>query len=582
MKSKELRKKFLEYFEKKGHKIISSSSLIPENDPTVLFITAGMQPLIPYLISEKHPEGKRLTNIQKCWRTNDIDEVGDNTHHTFFEMLGNWSLGDYWKKEAIEYSWEFLINILKLDKNKIAISIFGGNNNIKEYDKESEKYWLELGLKKEKIIKLNDNWWGPTGKTGPCGPDTEIFYWIGKNEVPKNFNPQNNNWVEIWNNVFMEYNKTKDKKYIELKQKNIDTGMGLERTLTIINNLNDNYLTDLFLPIIKKLENISNLKYNENKKEFRIIIDHLRSAVFLLGDNSNIYPSNTEHGYILRRIIRRAIRFIKKLNINEKYFLKILANNIIDNYSENYPELEKNKNFIISELEKEEIKFTKTLDKGLKKINKLITKNNLNGKEAFNLFSTYGFPLEMTLELAKEKNLKLSEEEYQNEFKKHQALSRTASAGMFKGGLADDTEMSKKYHTATHLLHQALRTILGNHVEQKGSNINKKRLRFDFSHQKKMTKEELKEVENLVNKKIKEKLSISFKEMTLKEAKNYNAIGLFDGKYDEKIKVYTVGDFSKEICGGPHVKNTRELGNFKIKKEVSSSSGIRRIKAILE
>ncbi len=582
MKSKELRKKFLEYFEKKGHKIISSSSLIPENDPTVLFITAGMQPLIPYLISEKHPEGKRLTNIQKCWRTNDIDEVGDNTHHTFFEMLGNWSLGDYWKKEAIQYSWEFLINILKLDKNKIAISIFGGNNNIKEYDKESEKYWLELGLKKEKIIKLNDNWWGPTGKTGPCGPDTEIFYWIGKNKVPKIFNPKDNNWVEIWNNVFMEYNKTEDKKYTELKQKNIDTGMGLERTLTIINNLNDNYLTDLFLPIIKKLENISNLKYNENKKEFRIIIDHLRSAIFLLGDNSNIYPSNTKHGYILRRIIRRAIRFIKKLNINEKYFLKILANNIIDNYSENYPELEKNKNFIISELEKEEIKFIKTLDKGLKKINKLITKNNLNGKEAFNLFSTYGFPLEMTLELAKEKNLKLSEEEYQNEFKKHQELSRTASAGMFKGGLADDTEMSKKYHTATHLLHQALRTILGNHVEQKGSNINKKRLRFDFSHPKKMTKEELKKVENLVNEKIKEKLSISFKEMTLKEAKNYNAIGLFDGKYDEKIKVYTVGDFSKEICGGPHVKNTRELGNFKIKKEVSSSSGIRRIKAILE
>ncbi len=581
MTNTELRNKFLKYFENKDHKIISSASLIPENDPTVLFTTAGMQPLIPYLRGKKHSDGKRLVNVQKCWRTNDIDEVGDKTHHTFFEMLGNWSLGDYWKKEAIEYSWEFLIKELGLNKDKIAISIFGGNNDIKEYDKESEEYWLNLGIAKERILKLSDNWWGPAGETGPCGPDTEIFYWTGEEAAPKSFSAEDDNWVEIWNNVFMEYNKDKEGQYTELEQKNIDTGMGLERTLAILNNLDDNYLTDLFKPIIEKLESISNLKYEDNKKEFRIILDHIRSATFLLADNNSIVPTNTGQGYVLRRIIRRIIRLSKKLNITESILIS-LANIIIDKYQEEYSELKDNKDFIISELEKEEAKFKKTLDKGLKEFNKLIESNTLNGKEAFNLFASHGFPLEMTLELALEKNIKLSEEEYRKEFKKHQELSRTASAGMFKGGLADDSIMSKKYHTTTHLLHQALRSVLGDHVEQRGSNINEKRLRFDFSHSDKMSLEEIKKVEDLVNDKIKEELDVSFKEMNVAEAKELGAIGLFDNKYDQRIKVYTVGNFSKEICGGPHIENTKELGVFKIKKESSSAAGIRRIKAILE
>ena len=581
MTSKELRKKFLKYFANKDHQIISSASLIPENDSTVLFTTAGMQPLIPYLKGTPHPQGKRLVNVQKCWRTNDIEEVGDKTHHTFFEMLGNWSLGDYWKKEAIEYSWEFLIDILKLDKEKIAISIFGGNNNIKEADKESEQHWLALGIKKERIVKLANNWWGPTGEKGPCGPDTEIFYWVGKNKAPQSFNPKDNNWVEIWNNVFMEYNKTKDNKYTELKQKNIDTGLGLERTLAVLNNLDDNYLTDLFLPIIEELEKVSNLKYADKQKEFRIIIDHIRAATFLLADQRKILPSNREGGYVLRRIIRRAIRFIKKLNMPESLLIK-LTNIVIEKYQEAYPELKKKKDYILQELKKESQQFKKTLDKGLKEFNKLVAKNSLNGQKAFYLFATYGFPLEMTLELAQEKGVQLSVEEYRKEFKKHQELSRTASAGMFKGGLADHSEMSKKYHTTTHLLHQALRTILGNHVQQKGSNINEKRLRFDFSHPNKMTGEEIKKVEKLINDEIKKELTVSWQEMTIKEAQESGAIGLFDNKYSEKIKVYSVGNFSKEICGGPHVKNTKELGIFKIKKENSSSSGIRRIKAILE
>jgi len=581
MKGQELRNKFLKYFESKEHKIISSASLIPENDPTVLFITAGMQPLVPYLIGEKHPEGNRLTSSQKCWRTNDIDEVGDNTHHTFFEMLGNWSLGDYWKKEAIQYSWEFLIDVLNIDKDKIAISIFGGNGDIKEYDKESEKYWLEIGIDKKRISKLSDNWWGPAGETGPCGPDTEIFYWSSTDEIPEEFDTEDNRWVEIWNNVFMEYNKTKEGKYIELEQKNIDTGMGLERTLAILNNIDDNYLTDLFKPIIEELENISNLKYEDNIKDFRIIVDHIRSATFLLADNANIVPSNTGQGYVLRRVIRKIIRLSNKLNIKESILIK-LANIVIDNYKEDYNELEKNKEFIISELEKEENKFSKTLEKGLKEFNKLIEKDNLNGNEAFNLFATYGFPLEMTIELAEEKGLKLSKKDYQNKFIKHQELSRTASAGMFKGGLADNTEISKKYHTTTHLLHQALRDVLGDHVEQKGSNINDKRLRFDFSHPEKLTDEERSKVEDLVNQKIKENLNISLEEMDIEQAKKDGAIGLFDNKYGKKVKVYSIGDYSKEICGGPHIKNTKELGIFKIKKETSSSAGIRRIKAILE
>ncbi len=580
MTDKELKKKFFDFFITKNHKLINSASLIPENDPTVLFTTAGMQPLVPYLMGEKHPEGKRLVNVQKCLRTKDIDEVGDTTHHTFFEMLGNWSLGDYFKKETIKYSWEFLTEILKLDKENLAISIFGGNNDIKEYDKESEKYWLELGIPKKRILKLSDNWWGLAGETGPCGPDTEIFYWTGKENAPEVFDEEDSRWVEIWNNVLMEYSKTKEGGYEELKQKNIDTGMGFERTLAVLNNLDDNYLTELFKPSIYKIEEISKKKYKDYLKEFRIIADHIRSSVFLLGDQSNITPGNTGQAYILRRLIRRAIRFARNIDIN-KLFTNELAELIIDQYKEEYPELEENKNKILLELEKEEVKFNKTLEKGLKEFNKLIEKNNLDGKQGFNLFSTYGFPLEMTLELAKEKGLNLSKEDYEKEFVKHQELSRTASAGMFKGGLADGSEISKKYHTATHLLQQALRDVLGNHIEQKGSNITEKRLRFDFSHDNKLTDEEKEKVENIVNEKIQEGLDISYEEMSIEEAKEKGAIGLFNNKYNEKVKVYSIENYSKEICGGPHVKNTKELGVFKIKKEQSSSSGVRRIKAIL-
>jgi len=580
MTDKELKKKFFDFFITKNHKLIRSSSLIPENDPTVLFTTAGMQPLVPYLIGEKHPEGKRLVNAQKCLRTIDIDEVGDATHHTFFEMLGNWSLGDYFKKETIEYSWEFLTEVLKLDKKNLAISIFGGNNDIKEYDEESEKYWLELGIPKERILKLEDNWWGPAGETGPCGPDTEIFYWTGEEKAPELFDEEDSRWVEIWNNVLMGYSKTKEGNYEELKQKNIDTGMGFERTLAVLNNLDDNYLTELFQPTIHKIEDISKKKYENYFKEFRIISDHIRSSVFLLGDQGDITPGNTGQAYILRRLIRRAIRFAKNIDI-DKVFTNELAELIIDQYKEEYPELEENKDKILLELEKEEVQFNKTLEKGLKEFNKLIEKNNLDGKQAFNLFSTYGFPLEMTLELAKEKDLNLSKEDYEKEFIKHQELSRTASAGMFKGGLANDGEMSKKYHTATHLLQQALRDVLGNHVEQKGSNITEKRLRFDFSHDNKLTDEEKEKVENIVNEKIQKGLDISYEEMSIEDAKKNGAIGLFDSKYNEKVKVYSIGNYSKEICGGPHIKNTKELGVFKIKKEQSSSSGVRRIKAIL-
>ncbi|MFA6466475.1 MAG: alanine--tRNA ligase [Patescibacteria group bacterium] len=589
MTSQELKNNFFQYFQSKDHTLISSASLIPENDPTVLFTTAGMHPLVPYLMGEKHPAGLRLVNVQKCLRTGDIDEVGDATHHTFFEMLGNWSLGDYFKKEAIEFSWEFLTEILKLDKNKLAVSVFAGDDDVSR-DEESSQIWQSIGVSKIAYLGKKDNWWGPAGQTGPCGPDTEIFYWTSSESVPDNFDPEDKRWVEIWNNVLMQYNKTINGQYEPLNQKNIDTGMGLERTLAVLNGLDDNYLTELWQPIIKQLEKLSAKKYGDDKKSFRIVADHIRSAVFLMGDPRGIAPANKDQGYVLRRLIRRAIRFAKLLGI-EQDFCVSLAQVIIDLYKIDYPELETNQKFIIDELAKEENKFSQTIEKGIKELEKLVDKNLLNEKEAFQLFATYGFPLEMTLELAKEKGLNLSESKYQTEFKQHQDLSRTASAGMFKGGLADDSEMATKYHTATHLLHQALRNVLGNHVEQRGSNINAERLRFDFVHPDPMTAEQIKKVEDIVNQQIQLALAVTCDEMSVAEAKEQGAIGLFDKKYGEKIKVYTVGPnsstsseppFSREICGGPHVKNTNELGKFSIKKEQSSSAGIRRIKAVLE
>lgn len=602
MIAQELKDKYLDFFASKNHKIIASTSLIPENDPTVLFITAGMHPLVPYLLGEKHPAGHRLVNVQKCLRTGDIDQVGDATHHTFFEMLGNWSLGNYFKKDAIAYSWEFLTRVLKLDKKRLSISIFGGNQALPEYDQESEKYWLTLDIPAARIAKVPDNWWGPAGQTGPCGPDTEIFYWTSSNEAPERFDENDQSWVEIWNNVFMEYNKTAQGNFEPLQQKNVDTGMGLERTLAVLNGYDDNYLTELFQPLIKKIEDLSGKKYSDDQKAFRIIADHIRSAVFILGDEHGIAPSNTGQGYVLRRLIRRTIRFAKILGI-EQIFCSALAPVITNDnyYNQSYPEIKKNENFILTELEKEEIKFRQTLEKGLLEFNKWYkiavywagesdkkikekidsARMIMPGEIAFKLFGTFGFPIELTVEIAKEKNIDVDLKTFVIEFKKHQELSRTASAGMFKGGLADDSAMSRRYHSATHLLHQALRKILGPHVEQRGSNINAERMRFDFSHPQKMTAEEIQKTEDLVNQQIQRALAVSYQEMTVEEAKQYGAIGIFTEKYGDKVKVYTMGDFSKEVCGGPHVKNTSEIGQFKIIKEEAVAAGIRRIKAII-
>ncbi len=598
MKAEELRQKYLDFFKSKGHTIISSASLIPENDPTVLFTTAGMHPLVPYLLGEKHPAGKRLANIQKCIRTTDIDEVGDSTHHTFFEMLGNWSLGDYFKKESIKWSWEFLTSPkwLNLDKNLLAVSVFAGDENA-PFDKESFEIWKSLGINEKRIVKLGkkENWWGPAGESGPCGADTEIFYWTGDpQKVPETFNDDNDNWVEIWNNVFMEYNKEKSGKLTLLKQKNVDTGMGLERILAVINNYNDNYKTELFSDLIKKIEELSNKKYRENKKEMRIIADHIKAAVFIMGDDKGVTPSNTDQGYIVRRLIRRAIRIGKQLNFPNQLWTKDLTEIVIKNYQDTYNELKKNKNFVLKETEKEEKKFLQTINKGLKKFKKIKGKfksgKEVKGEDIFNLYQTYGFPLEMSLEELQKMKIDFDTEKIKKEFKeeekKHQELSRTASAGKFKGGLANAKEETIKLHTAAHLLLASLKKVLGNHVEQRGSNITAERLRFDFSHNQKLTDEEKEKVENLVNDAIQKKLDVKMEEMSLEEAKKQGATGIFESKYGEKVKVYTIGEgenmVSKEICGGPHVKNTRELGKFKIKKEQSSSAGVRRIKAILE
>lgn len=575
--AQDLRDQFLKYFESKDHKIIASASLIPDNDPTVLFTTAGMHPLVPYLMGEKHPQGTRLASVQKCIRTGDIDEVGDTTHHTFFEMLGNWSLGDYDKIKAIDFAWEFLTKTLAINPALLAVSVFQGDENVAE-DKVAFEHWLTLGLPNPKIAKLGikDNWWGPAGTTGPCGPDTEIFYWTGdQNMTPDHFDSEDKNWVEIWNNVFMEYNKTPDNKFTALQQKNIDTGMGLERTLAVLNGVDDNYKTELFWPIIQELEKLSGKKYEEDKRSFRIVADHIRSAVFILGDNNGVAPSNKDQGYVLRRLIRRAIRFAKIIGIANN-FTKILTTLIIKQYGPDYPELIKNQDFVNKEIEQEENKFVSTLEKGLREFAKQKT---IDGKTAFVLFSTYGFPLEMTEELARENNIEINKQDFEAEFKKHQDLSRTASAGMFKGGLADDKQNTKRHHTAAHLMLQALRMVLGEHVEQRGSNINEDRMRFDFTHPEKMTPEQIQKVEDIVNEQINKKMPVSYQEMSVAEAKEYGAIGIFEHKYGDKVKVYTMGDFSKEICGGPHVDNTAELGSFKIIKEESSSAGVRRIKA---
>lgn len=561
---KELIKKYLTFFERKGHNIIKNSSLIPENDPTVLFTTAGMHPLVPYLLGQRHPAGKRLCNVQRCIRTGDIDEVGDAVYQTFFEMLGNWSLGDYWKEEAIRCSNEFLTKILKIPKEKISVTCFRGDKNAPK-DEESAKAWKAVGIKKVTFLGKEDNWWGPAGKTGPCGPDTEMFV----------------NGFEIWNDVFMQYNKAKDGKYFPLQQKNVDTGMGVERTLAVLNSLNDNYLTDAFYPIIQKIEEISGKKYGKNKDEtkaMRVIADHVKASVFIICDG--IQPSNTEQGYVLRRLIRRAVRYGKVIEIKG---LRKIADTVFDIYDD-YSDLQKNKEEIIKELENEEEKFNKTLMNGLAVFKKISgSRGKLSGKEAFLLYQSYGFPIELTREIAKEKKIKFDIKGFEQELKKHQELSRTAAAGKFKSGLADHSAETTKLHTATHLLLAALREVLKKEdILQKGSNITQERLRFDFSFNRKLTDEEISKVEDLVNAKIQQSCEVTREEMNPNEAKKKGALGVFGEKYGDVVSVYTIGDFSKEICTGPHVKNTCELGKFKIQKEESSAAGVRRIKAVLE
>ena len=583
----EIRNKYLEFFKSKGHTIIPSASLIPENDPTVLFTTAGMHPLVPYLLGETHPGGSRVTSAQKCIRTGDIDEVGDPTHLTFFEMMGNWSFGDYFKKEAIQWSFEFLTSKewLGMDKNMLAVSVFAGDEDA-PFDAEAFEIWKSLGISERRIAKLpkKNNWWGPAGETGPCGPDTEMFYWTGNpNEIPESFNDDNPLWVEIWNDVFMQYFKDKDGNFEPLKQKNVDTGMGLERVTAILNGVSV-YEIDTFKPIIARIEELSGKKYGESeevKKAMRIIADHLRAATFILGDPRGVTPSNVGQGYVLRRIIRRAIRYGKLLGIQHAFTADI-ADVTVRAFADTYSELAINQNKIFAELSAEEKKFSVALDKGLKEFSRL---THVDGKVAFDLYQSYGFPIELTEELSKERGFTVDKELFAAEFKKHQDLSRTASAGTFKGGLADNSEEVTKYHTTTHLLHQALRDVLGPHVEQKGSNITAERLRFDFSHPAKMTPEEIAKVEAIVNENIKKDLPVHFEMLTVDEAKARGAIGLFEDKYAKlgnKIKVYFIGDYSREICGGPHVEHTGQIGGIKIQKEEAVSAGVRRIRAVLQ
>ena len=574
---------YINFFVSKGHKQIPSAPVVPENDPSVLFNTAGMQPLIPYLLGEHHPYGTRLCDYQKCIRTNDLDEVGDTTHHTFFEMLGNWSLGDYFKNESITWSFEFLTKVLNIPVNKLAVTVFKGNDLI-PFDKESYNKWLELGIKKERIaLTEEDNFW-IAGSSGPCGPDTEIFYYRNDGEIPVNFDTNDDNWVEIWNNVFMQYFKDDSGKITELPKKNVDTGMGVERVTAILEGVNDNYLSSIWKDVIKVIEDVSSLPYKGNEKSMRIIADHIRTSVFISADYAGIKPSNTDQGYILRRLIRRAIRHAKKLNIDiNSDWEQLIAKKIIDKYKKYYHELEDNENTVLEVLKNEKNKFNKTLEKGLKEFSKIVSNNKeIDGLTAFHLYDTYGFPIELTVELAKEHGLKVDEDGFLENFKKHQELSRNSSGAKFKGGLAGNSEIETRYHTATHLLNAALKEVVSKDIHQRGSNITVERMRFDFNCDHKLTEEEKQNVENLVNKWIDEGLEVKCIEMTKEEALASGAECMFIDKYPDIVTVYEIGNVSKELCGGPHVKNTKEIGKFKIVKEEASSAGVRRIKAVIE
>ncbi|MDR2090574.1 MAG: alanine--tRNA ligase [Clostridiales bacterium] len=590
LSSVELRKQYLNFFKERGHAVLDSASLIPENDPTVLFTTAGMHPLVPYLMGEKHPLGKRLASVQKCVRTSDIEEVGDATHLTFFEMLGNWSLGDYFKKESIKFSYAFLTEVLKIPKERFVVSVFKGDSDC-EKDIESADYWVKEGLKPSQVYFLpkKNNWWGPAGLTGPCGPDTEIFIDTGKEKCSPSCSPACDcgKYIEIWNNVFMQYNKTADGKFVPLENKNVDTGMGLERTVCILNGLKSVYETDLFQDAIALIEARSGKKYGENPdvdKAVRIIADHTRTAVFILGDENNVTPGNVDQGYVIRRLLRRAIRYSGQLGAGTA-LLTELAALYAEKYENVYSELFKNRERIISEIAKESEKFDRTLAGGLKEFEKVAAVSAgtgvIDGAAAFRLHDTFGFPVEITEELARDRGLTVDREGFGAAFAVHQQKSQAGAEQKFKGGLHDHSEQTTKLHTATHLLQAALRRVLGDTVFQKGSNITAERLRFDFSFDRPMTAEEIAEAERLVNEVIAQKIDVVMEEMTVEEARSGGALGVFESKYGETVKVYTVGNFSKEICGGPHAKNTGELGSFKIEKEQSSSSGVRRIRGTI-
>lgn len=576
---------YIDFFVSKGHVFIPSAPVVPENDPSVLFNTAGMQPLVPYLKGEKHPLGTRLCDYQKCIRTNDLDNIGDTYHHTFFEMLGNWSLGDYFKKEAITWSFEFLTKVLNIPVERLGVTVFAGNDDIEE-DKTSYEIWKSLGINEKRIAKTKDDNFWIAGETGPCGPDSEMFYFRSDDEIPEVFDPEDDRWVEIWNDVFMEFYKDENGVISELPKKNVDTGMGVERTTAILEGVNDNYASSIWKDVIEKIEEISSLPYEGNEKPMRIIADHIRTSVFILADYAFIKPSNTDQGYILRRLIRRTIRYAKMLNIDiDSNFEEILANLIIDKYKKYYKELEENRNIVLEELKKEKIKFNKTLSKGLKEFDKIVSSlqdNKLNKDLAFKLYDTYGFPIELTLELAKEQNIEVDVDGFYEKFKKHQELSRKSSSGKFKGGLSNNSEIETKYHTATHLLNAALKLVVNKDVHQKGSNITEERMRFDFSCDHKLSEEEIKKAEDIVNTWINEGLDVICAQMNKEDAIKSGAECMFIERYPDVVTVYTIGDISKELCGGPHVKNTKELGHFKIIKEEASSSGVRRIKAILE
>ena len=598
MTANELRSKYIEFFKSKNHAEISGQSLIPENDPSVLFTTAGMHPLVPYLLGEKHPAGTRLTDYQKCIRTGDIDEVGDPSHLTCFEMLGNWSLGDYFKKESIAFSYEFLTSKdwLALDPRKISVTVFAGDENAPR-DEEAAGYWKDNGMPADKIAYLpaSDNWWA-AGPTGPCGPDTEIFYWVGEGLPPEGSNKGTDsaNWMEIWNNVFMQYNRIDEKTLVPLPKQNVDTGMGLERTNCILQGKNSVYLTEVFQPIIAKIEELSGYKYGSDAEKdvsVRIIADHSRASTFILGDQRGVSPSNLGAGYVLRRLIRRAVRHGMKLGI-DKAFLADIAETVIANFSGAYPELSQNADKVKKELTAEEDRFRDTLKKGEAEFQKLLPnlmknpKKEISGKVAFRLYDTFGFPLELTQELGAENGFTVDVEGFKEAEKKHQEASKSLDAGKAKGGLAEQSEITTKYHTATHLLQQALVNILGDQVAQKGSNINNERMRFDFTFERPMTPEEVKKAEDIVNEQIQKDLPVTMEIMSLEKAKAEGARALFANKYGEDVKVYTIGPkdnwFSKEVCGGPHVEHTGLIGHFKITKEQSSSAGVRRIRAVIE